>query len=160
MKISWYESSPCSLFALHYWAYTEAGPPHSQEGHSPLLALPGKGTLHITCGSSFAMHSPLRHIATAPAPVHSVFSRCTLGKWRQSIRTPQQTLVIPCSGSLLSYLPVEKIIANLACVTLEQLTEMTAFPLIFLSLFFMPRGVLAVVLYRRFWSSIKKQIMQ
>ena len=87
------------------------------------------------CGSSSAMQSPLSCTAPAPPPVHLLFPHCTLGKWSCIL---QQTRVIPCSGSLLSYLPIEKTIANLACVTHEQLMEMTVFPSILFSLFSCP----------------------
>lgn len=123
--------------AACYWAYTGAGLCRSQEGHSPPPALPGMGTLHITRGSSSATQSPLRRIAAAPPPVHLLFSHSTLGQWN-SICIPQQTLIIPCSGPLLSRLPIEKIMSNFVSVTHERLMEVIAFPSTLLSFFWSP----------------------
>lgn len=139
--ISSYGSLPCSLFALHNRAYPGAEVPCGQ-GLQPLQVLPMRGPS--------APHMSRVLSATLQLLPHQFtcyFPSCTLGKSRQSICTPQKTLGIPCSDSLLSYLPTEKIIANLPCVTHEQLMEMTAFSSVPLSLFFTPRGMPAVVLY-------------
>lgn len=138
MKISLCESFHCSLFTLHYWAYTGADLPRGQGGHSSLLALPVNGTLHITCRSTL----PCRVLSTALQLLPHQFT-CYFILHTGQVKTVHlhptaETLVIPCSGSLPSYLLIEKIIANLACVTQEQLMEMTAFPSILLSFFSCP----------------------
>lgn len=147
--ISLYGSFPCSLFALHYWAFPGADVCGQ--------ALPVRGPSAPHAGAALPCRVLSAALQLLPHQFTYYFSPCTWGKLRQSICTPQKTLGIPCGDSLLSYLPTEKIIANLACVTHEQLMEMTAFSSIPLSLFFMPRGMPAAVLYCGFWSLMKKK---
>lgn len=159
MKISFYESFPCSLFTLHYWAHTGTGLPRGQEGHSPLPALPVKGTLHITHGSSSAMRSPLSSTAAAPPPVHLLFSHCTLAKRRQYLHPTADTCNSWQWSPPLTPSDRENHCSSCTCNTPVAYGD-DCFHINTPLLFFMPRAVPAVVLYCRFWNLIKKTSTQ
>lgn len=129
MKISLYESFPWSVFTPHYWAYTGEDLPHGQGSHSPLLALPVQGTLRTTCSVLSTALQLLPHQFTCYFHIAHWASEDSL--FAPHSRDTCDSL----QCSLLSNLLIEQIIANLACVTQEQLMETTAFPSILLSFF-------------------------
>ena len=112
---------------------------HAAKGPQPSASPACEGdTPHHTWEQLCHAESSPLHCSCSPTSSLAIFTLHTGQVKTVYLHPTAETLVIPCSGSLLSYLLIEKIIANLACVTQEQLMEMTVFPSILLSFFSCP----------------------